>query len=1060
MRSIFVKGSRMHRCRHLLLLCFIYHSPGYSGVNEPMEFAGGTYNVSAGKINFTERKALLQKLITGQVRDEKGLSLPGVEVRNLKSNEATVTDTDGRFKLNSAAGDENIQFRMIGFATKVLLSKNVSVVVLEPQANGLNEVVVVGFGTQKKADVLGAVASVKFDQTITSRGLSNISSALQGLLPGLAVNQNSGMAGNNAAELMIRGLGTVNNAGPLIVVDGMPDVSLNRINVNDIESVTVLKDAASAAVYGSRAANGVVLVTTKTGKRNTKPSISFQSNLSVVRPTENVGFINNYAKALSATQIAQSATTLPANFAFKNGTIDQWLSMSMIDTKKYPNTDWWDAVLRDGVSQNHNVSVNGGGENNNYYLSLGVLDETGIQIENDFKRYNAAFNFDTKIIESISSGIKFSGNWSDYKYNYTEGMTANSANGLDLFSAPAGILPYDPLTGYYGGAMAYNESSQATNAYADYMVRNRNNMTQKQAYLNGYLDWKPVKGLVAHIDYTLNYNNRFDWRADLPTRAYNFQTENWGPRIYVGANEPIYNVDREGIKTQFTTRLNYDVKIANAHDIGVMVAYSEEYWKDRSLSASRGNRINPNIYEIDGALNDVQTTGGNSETEGLRSYIGRLNYSFKGKYIVGGTFRVDGSSKFLDGDRYGFFPSAALGWRFSEEDFIKPLLEKISVNSAKLRVTYGALGNNSGVQRYEQQELLTASHYFLGTSPVIGLTNKKFINYNLSWERTNVFNAGMDFSLFADKLLLEVDYYDRLTKGMNRPSDLSVHLAGAYTAPRRNIGDMRNRGFETNLTWNDRAGEFRYMFNLNYSTNSNRLLSWNETLARGSVFLDMPYNFVYAFKSLGIAQTWEDVYSAAPQGAAPGDILMDDVNGDGKIDVNDRVAYPKYQLGRPTSNYAFRASASWRAFDLALLIQGSYGRKEFWMNRVNSPFLGTANQAVTYEQLYETWNLDNRDADYPRLLPSTLGSTSTNNYLSTYWLQDLSYARLKNVQLGYTFKTRVFQKLGLDRIRGYVSADNLLTITKFKGLDPEKSTYANDSYPITKSVVFGLNVEF
>ena len=226
------------------------------------------------------------------------------------------------------------------------------------------------------------------------------------------------------------------------------------------------------------------------------------------------------------------------------------------------------------------------------------------------------------------------------------------------------------------------------------------------------------------------------------------------------------------------------------------------------------------------------------------------------------------------------------------------------------------------------------------------------------------------------------------------------------------------------------------------------------------MFIDMPYNFVYAFESIGIAQTWEDVYKATPQGAAPGDILIKDVNGDGKIDANDRVAYPEYQLGRPGSNYALRGSASWKGFDIAVLLQGAFGRKEFWMNRINSPFLGTTNQAVTYEQLNQTWNLDNRGAEYPRLLPSTLGSTSTNNYLSTFWLQDLSYLRLKNVQLGYTFRNNIIKKVGFGKIRAYVSADNLVTFTGFKGLDPEKNTYANDSYPITKTLVFGLYFDF
>ncbi len=1058
MKCKFLKAKGILRSRYLLLLCAIHPGISHAGNTD-----GANFN-EAGSLAFKDAtivtpKNLFQRIVVGYVKDDQGAPLPGVEVRNLKTQEVTVTNGEGRFQIKASETDR-IQFRLIGFAPIELAPRDAASVVMKTELSELNEVVVVGYGSQKKSDILGAVTSVKFDQTVSSRGLSNTSSALQGLVPGLAVNQNSGMAGNNATELMIRGLGTVNSAVPLIVVDGMPDVSFNRINVNDIESVTVLKDAASSAIYGSRAANGVVLITTKSGKRNTKPTISFSSNLSVVAPTANVEFENNYAKALTAMQVAQSVNTLPSVLTFKNGTIDEWLAKSMIDPKRYPNTDWWDVILRNGQSQNHNISVNGGGETNNYYLSFGVLDEKGIQIENDFKRYNAAFNFDTKITKTISSGVKFSGNWSDFKYNYSEGMTANGSSGLDLFSAPSGILPYDPVTGYYGGAMAYNESTQASNMYADYMVRNRNNMSQKQAYLNGYLDWEPIKGLVAHVDYGLNYNNRFDWRADLPTKDYNFQRDAVGQRVYVGANEPIYNTDREGIKTQLTARLNYNVTIAKSHNLTAMAAYSEEYWKDRSLSGSRETRLNPYIYELDGALDAVQKASGSSSAEGLRSYVGRLNYDFKGKYLLGGTFRVDGSSKFLPGDQYGFFPSAAFGWRFSEETFIRPLLDKVKISSAKLRVTYGSLGNNSGVGRYEQQELLTASHYFLDASPVVGLTNKKFINYNLTWEKTNVFNAGLDLAFLGNKLLLELDYYERLTTGMNRPSDLSIHLAGAYTAPRRNIGDMRNRGFETNLTWNDRKGGFRYMVNLNYSTNRNKLLSWYETLQRGSVFIDMPFNYVYTFEAIGIAQTWEDVYQATPQGASPGDILIKDLNGDGKIDANDRKAYPNFQLGRPTSNFALRASASWKGFDFAFMAQGAYGRKEFWQNRVNTPTLGATNQAVTKEQAYQSWNVDNRDADYPRLLLSTAATASTNIYASSFWLQDLSYVRLKNVQMGYSFRNGIIQKLGVGKIRAYVSADNLLTITSFKGLDPEKNTYANDSYPITKTFVFGLNFDF
>lgn len=998
-----------------------------------------------------------QELLRGKVLDKQGRVLSGVEISNLRTKAVVTSGVNGEFAI-AAAPTDMLRIRLIGFSSQDVLASAAQSIQLMESLTDLDEVVVVGYGTQKKSHVTGAVSTVKFDEASTSRGLSNVSQALQGMVPGLSVNQNSGMAGNNAAEIMIRGLGTVNSAGPLIVVDGMPDVNMNRVNMNDIESVTVLKDASSAAVYGSRAANGVILITTKSGKRNSKTVVSGTGSWSLVNPTQSVDFINNYAKAMTATQRAQAFNTLPSAFNFKNGTIDQWLALGMIDPKLYPSTDWWDVILRDGQSANYNVAINGGSEKSNYYLSAGMLDEKGIQIGNDFKRYNTAFNFETNITQSLSSGLRFSGNWSNYKYNYEDGMTANSPNGQDLFTSPSGILPYDPISGFYGGAMAYNESVQANNIYADYMVRNLNNMEQKQALLSGYLDWKPFKGFTTRAEYAVNYDTRFQWRADMPTSLYNFQTGNI-TRTLVSKNEPVYNTDRENYKTQFNFRMAYETKFGNDHKLSALAVYSEEYWKNRILSGSASDRYHPSLHEIDGALQDIKTVGGSSSTEGLRSYIGRLNYVAFDRYILEGSFRVDGSSKFLPGDQYGFFPSGSVGWLLSEEPFFQDLKPKLGLSTAKLRASYGALGNNSGVSYYEQQETLTPSPYFLGNSTVMGLGNKKLINYDLTWEKTSIFNVGMDLGFLNNRLTAELEYYNRLTSGMNRPSDISLHFTGLYTAPRRNIGEMQNKGVEANLTWNDRKGDLQYMFNFNIGFNKNKLLSWNEQLQRGSAFLNMPYNFVYAFESAGIAQTWEDVYNATPQGAAPGDILLKDINGDGKIDANDRVAYPEYQLGRPKTNFGFRGSISWKGIDFAYMLQGATGRKEFWMNRTNSNGLGTANQAVTTDQWGNTWNLDNRDADYPRLMPSGALSTSTNSYLSTHWLQNMSYLRVKNLQLGYSIRPALLSKLGVNKLRIYSSVDNLAVFTKFTGLDPEKSSYANDAYPITRSYVLGLNIE-
>jgi TonB-linked SusC/RagA family outer membrane protein len=1003
----------------------------------------------------------------GKVVDSEGMPLPGVEVRVVGSSVVTVTNSNGQFTIKAKRGDK-LKFHMLGYVDveRVVDFKSVTIT-LVTSAQDLNELVVVGYGTQKKVNLIGAVAAIKVDDQLTSRALPNVSSALQGMLPGLAVNQTSGMAGNNSATLLIRGLGTVNDANPLIVVDGMPDVNINRINMNDVESVSVLKDAASAAVYGSRGANGVILITTKSGKGAQGTKISASVSSTIAKPVNAFEFMPNYAKALTVTQRAQAVGSVPASINFKNGTIDEWFAKSMIDPIRYPNTDWWDLVTRNGQLQNYNISATGGNEKSNFYLSVGVMDEKGIQIENDFNRYNALFSYDAKIKKNISTGVRFSGNWSNYKYNYEEGFTANGPSGLDIFTAPAGITPYDPVTGYYGGAMAYGESPLATNPYVDYINRNKNNLERQEAMGNIYIEYSPIPGLKGRIDYNLIYGSQFSWRADIPSKAYNFQLGQFGSRVYVGDNERIYNADRNNFKTQLTAKINYDRVIAKNHEFNIMGAYSEEFWKIRTLAANRENRFHPLLHELDAALGSLNiTNSGGSSTEGLRSYIGRFNYSAYNKYLFEFNLRIDGSSKFIKGYQYGSFPSAAVGWRFTEESFIKPLTEKIGLTNGKFRASYGSLGNN-GVGLYEQQEVLTTTNYVSTTvngssanqTAVPGFQNRRLINRDLTWEKTTMLNLGVDMAFFGNRLTTELDYYNRLTTGMIRPGDLSIFLIGAISPPRRNLGDLRNRGVEANLTWKENRGDFGYMLNINASYNATVLEKWPEFLARSAVFIDMPYYFVYAYQSSGIAQTWEDVYNAPIQGASPGDILLKDVNGDGRIDHNDQVAYPSFQTQRPTTNFAFRGSVSWKGFDLGVMLQGATGRKDYYNNNLTNTRISQAtNQAINWNQYLNTWGVDNRGASLPRLTSGTAAAPFTANQ-STFWLDDVSYLRVKNLQVGYTFNKPYMKKVGLGSVRIYGSADNLATITNYRGLDPEKVSYSNDVYPLSKMFVLGLNVE-
>lgn len=1021
---------------------------------------------------FFAQSGYAQRTVAGRVTDDKGLPLPGVSVQPKGAGSGVTTANDGRFLLNLPAGADSLVFSYVGYTTQVISSggKTAIDISLVSESKALTDVVVVGYGRQRKVNLVGAVSAVNVDEKLTSRALPNISSGLEGLVPGLAVTQNSGMAGANGATLIIRGLGTVNNASPLIVVDGMPDIDINRININDIESVSVLKDATSASVYGSRAANGVILITTRSGKNQRKTNVTFNSTTALTKPTKGFDFLADYPRALTLEQRRALTNTLYSNLLFKNGTIDQWMALGMIDPVRYPNTDWWNIIMRNGSLQNYNVSASGGNEQSNFFTSVGYKNEQGLQINNEYKQYNARFNFDYKLRSNMNTGVRFNGNWSNYVFALAEGFTdsdpTNTA-GFDMQYAIAGILPYDPATGYYGGVMAYGEDPQAYNPYTVYQ-NNLTHQTRQEANGSMYWDWTPVKGLTGSVEYALNYYNQFQYGANTPNQAYNFQTASFGSRVYVGPNAGITNDTRTGYKTLFNGRLNYHTVFKKNHDVSALAVYSEEYWYDRYQYSSRNDRLFPTLREIDAALTDIQGTGGNSSAEGLRSYVGRFNYTGFNKYLFEFNGRIDGSSKFLDGSRYGFFPSVAVGWKFTEESFINRFTQHFLTNG-KLRASYGSLGNNSGVGRYEQQPTLAANSYIIAGGVSRGFVNTKLINQFLTWETTTVLNIGADLGFLNNRLTASVDYYDRLTTDMNRPSDLSLLISGAYSpAPRRNIGDMRNRGIEGEFSWKDKVGKLLYGISANASYNRTRVEKWNEFIARGytnsgnNVFLNMPYNFVYAYKDIGIAQTWQDVYKATPQGAQPGDILRLDLNGDGRIDGNDMQADPNAQRDRPTTYFGLNGYVVWNGFDLGFLFQGAAGRKDFWLNAFNTVNFNTSRYAVTQAHLDNPWSVENRGGAWPRL-----GGSANNQAtgaqgagMTTFWLDDMSYLRFKNIQVGYNVPKSILKKIGINNLRIAGTAENLATFTSYRGLDPEKAGNNNNLYPINKSYSLSVNMNF
>ncbi|WP_460951916.1 SusC/RagA family TonB-linked outer membrane protein [Spirosoma daeguense] len=1000
---------------------------------------------------------------TGRVLDEKGTGLPGATV--VLKNDAktgTTSDADGKFTMNIPTGGGTLVVSAIGYVGQevAITSETTIDVTMAPDVKILNEVVVVGYGTQKKENLTGAVAAITIDDKISSRAVANVSSGLSGLVPGLAVQQSTGQAGRSGAALVIRGLGTVNNSGPLIVVDGMPDVDINRIDMNDVASISVLKDAASASVYGSRASNGVVLITTKNGSQNKKAQISYTGTYGLSQPTNFYNYFADYPRSLTMHLRASAAGA--SSTTYRYGTVEDWLSKGLVDPINYPNTDWWKTILRDnGRIQTHNISAAGGNDKMNFYLSAGIYDELGVLIEHDYKRYNTRFNLDYKVRDNLKVGIRMDGQWSKQKFANSEGLISYSGTaGYDIRYAVSGILPKNPNTGQYGGIMAYGEDAFARNMLSLFEI-NHNFRDRQEINANLYSEWTPIEGLTLRGDYGLRYYNQFTKTYSDPTDEWNFQT-GLISRNVVAPSAGISNSTNQGFKTLLQGRATYNKTLFGNHQLSLLAAYTEEYWFNRNLSASRQDRINPLLSEIDAALTTTQAAGGNSDAEGLRSAIGRLNYVVNDKYLFEVNARYDGSSKFLPGFQYGFFPSASAGWRFSEEPFFKRFSSVVS--SGKLRASIGKLGNNSGVGRYEQRDIFNLTNYIFNSKIVKGFSSAKIINEDFSWEETNVTNLGLDLAFFGGRLTSELDFYNKLTTGMIRPSSLSSFLSG-YNAPRVNIGKLQNRGMELNLTYRAKVRDANVGATFNFAYNKNKLLEWNEFLGKGFTYLNLPYHFAYSRVSTGIAQSWEDIANAPYQGQyfSPGDILYKDLNGDGQVNDEDRLAQPQFNRDQPMSTYGLNLFGNWRGFDISILWQAAAGRKDFWLEPFNQVNVPSARNAFQDYHWNDTWTLDNRGATLPRLLT---GSGGNNQVESTFWLDDFSYLRLKNIQAGYNIPSKFLSRVGASRLRVYVTAENLLTFTKYRGVDPEKSTSVTDAennddpFPLLKSYSFGLNLSF
>lgn len=982
------------------------------------------------------------KKITGKVTDSSGSSLPGVSVVIKGTTVGVITDNDGNYSLSNIPENAILQLSFVGMKTQEIKvgTQTTLNVVLAEEMIGLDEVVAIGYGTQKKVNLTGSVAAVSASE-LENRPVTNISTALQGLLPGTTIIQNSGQPGKDMASIRIRGVGTLNNANPMYVVDGMVVSGINDIDPNDIESISILKDAASSAIYGSRASNGVVLVTTKKGKNKTA-TLKYDGYAGWEKPTDLLEYLPSweYAGLYNRARVNQKLAP-----AYTDAEIEKFKNGS--DPDNYPNTDWLGMFYKEsGFQQSHRAELSGGSDKTTYMFSLGYLDQGGIIDLANFKRYNARTNISTKF-DKITASLNLAftyGNTQEPTNPYTGDMYQifRQINRIALF------VPYKYSNGYYGYLPDGNPM-----AWMDLGAIRKEQYRKTRGI--GNITYEPIKGLKFQEILGYEYTGNSDEKYIKDIQFYNWKTET--PTLYEGPNSQTESrQDNQVVSLQ--SLVTYD-KAIGKHTLSALAGYSQEYSRTDWNSSFRKGFLNNELSEINAGSTDGQEAGGSAYEYALRSYFGRLSYDFGNKYLFEANVRHDGTSRITRNQQWGTFPSFSAAWRLINEPFMASIKDVVS--DLKIRAGWGILGNQN-IGNYPYQSVLSAVNYDFGgkVSQGVGLVNG--VNQNIKWESSKTTNLGLDLGLFSNKLTLTADLYQRKTYDILM--SLPVPTPFGLTAPYQNTGEVMNKGIELQLGYKLKAGDWEFDILANSAYNENEVTNLHNNGARiwnGFGFLQegYPINSFGGYVAEGLFRTTEDLAASAVINraqAALGDIKYKDLNDDGKINAEDRE-----NLGSWTPAWTFGSSfgANWKGFDVQLLFQGAAKVKGYLQIESVGQLQGNTSKPTTiFRDAYDKDT--NPDGNFPRPLSTWLINDS-GQYPSSFWIVDASYLRLKNIQVGYNIPAQICKMAGLSKVKIYFSGQNLLTISGLrKGFDPEAPAGARAYYPQVKTSTIGLSVTF
>lgn len=981
--------------------------------------------------------------VKGTVSSSDGEALIGVTITVKGQNRGVTTDVYGNYAINVQRGDILV-FSYIGFtAQEVVVSSQILNVRMEPSAELLSEVVTIGYGVQKKVDMTGSVSTVQGD-VLLKAPTPNLANALVGKMTGVISTQQSGKPGFDDPTFYIRGKSTFGDNSTLLLVDGI-ERSISKLDPNEIESITVLKDAASAAVYGARAANGVIIVTTKRGKEG-KTKINYSGTFGFQTPTVIPEMMDayEYARYLNVAKVNIGSTPRFSESeiqSYKDGTS--------------PSTDWWEETLKKRAAiQQHSITANGGNDATKFFVSLGYLDQDGLYNLSSFKRYTVRSNIDTKITKDFSIALDLAGRYE---------KLSQSAVGDGLFST---IINSKPTERAYvpddieKGALGSNGQNASPIGQANNSGYNKTENSVFQSTLQGVYNVPFLEGLKARGSFS--YDRWFSKAKtfSMPYEYYRYDKEiDLYTKLKSGGGINLYEGTAEDERITLQASLSYDATFNAVHNISALLLFEESSYKYSNLQASRVNYISSAIDQIFAGPDKDKGNGGSANETVRQGYVGRANYNYMGKYLFQFNFRYDGSYNFPEGKRWGFFPAVSAGWRISEEPFLK---NNSVLHNLKLRASYGEFGND----RVPAFQFMSGYKYnsgaVIGGSFQSGLTDTGIANPNITWETASNTDIGLDFSLLGGKVSGEFTYFYKKTRDILLPRNASIPQTFGATLPDENIGKVDNRGIEALLRYNDKIGDFGFMVEGNMTFAKSKVVYMDEPLnvADRIRVTGRPFDQTFGLRAMGLFQSQEEINGWAIQDGNDnssikvGDIKYHDYDKNGVINGEDIQMIGKSQI--PEIVFGFNFGLSYKNFELTMNFQGATGFDQYlrW-----DPFNLEANALAIFK---DSWTEDNPNAKYPRLYA---GTKQNNREKSSFWLYDGTYLRLRNFELAYTFdKLNFLKKAGIQNLRVFVSGNNLLTFSKMKDFDPEAPSIDPDNssyyYPQMRTYNFGFNIEF